>query len=36
MWNGLPPQSMPEEYYCMLDGVVIYDTTLFNDKLREW
>jgi len=25
-----------EEFYRMLDGVVIDDTKLFNDKLREW
>lgn len=25
-----------EEFYRMLDGVVIDDTDLFNDKLREW
>ena len=25
-----------EEFYRMLDGVVIDDTALFNDKLQEW
>jgi transposase InsO family protein len=25
-----------EEFYRMLDGVVIDDTRMFNDKLREW
>jgi hypothetical protein len=25
-----------EEFYRMLDGVVIDDTQLFNDKLQEW
>jgi hypothetical protein len=25
-----------EEFYRLLDGVVIDDTNLFNDKLREW
>jgi transposase InsO family protein len=25
-----------EEFYRLLDGVVIDDTKLFNDKLREW
>ena len=25
-----------EEFYRMLDGVVIDDTELFNDKLQEW
>lgn len=25
-----------EEFYRMLDGVVIDDTGVFNDKLREW
>jgi transposase InsO family protein len=25
-----------EEFYRMLDGVVIDDTAMFNDKLREW
>ena len=25
-----------EEFYQLLDGVVIDDTKLFNDKLREW
>ena len=25
-----------EEFYRMLDGVVIDDTNLFNDKLQEW
>jgi len=25
-----------EEFYAMLDGVVIDDTELFNDKLQEW
>ena len=25
-----------EEFYWMLDGVVIDDTELFNDRLKEW
>ncbi|GLY85967.1 integrase core domain-containing protein [Actinoallomurus iriomotensis] len=25
-----------EEFYRMLDGAVIDDTGVFNDKLREW
>lgn len=25
-----------EEFYRMLEGVVIDDTDLFNEKLREW
>ena len=25
-----------EEFYQLLDGVVIDDTKVFNDKLREW
>jgi transposase InsO family protein len=25
-----------EEFYRLLDGVVIDDTNLFNDKLRDW
>lgn len=25
-----------EEFYRMLDGVVIDDTELFNDRLQEW
>ena len=25
-----------EEFYQLLDGVVIDDTEVFNDKLREW
>ena len=25
-----------EEFYRLLDGVVIDDANLFNDKLREW
>lgn len=25
-----------EEFYRMLNGVVIDDTNLFNEKLREW
>jgi transposase InsO family protein len=25
-----------EEFYRLLDGIVIDDTTLFNEKLREW
>jgi transposase InsO family protein len=25
-----------EEFYQLLDGVVIDDTQVFNDKLREW
>ncbi len=25
-----------EEFYRMLNGVVIYDTNLFNEKLIEW
>lgn len=25
-----------EEFYRMLDGVVIDDTDLFNDKLQQW
>ena len=25
-----------EEFYRMLNGVVIYDTNLFNDKLIDW
>ena len=25
-----------EEFYRLLDGVVIDDAKLFNDKLREW
>jgi transposase InsO family protein len=28
--------SDAEEFYRLLDGVVIDDTKLFNDKLREW
>jgi hypothetical protein len=27
---------MGEEFYRLLDGVVIDDTHLFNDKLQEW
>jgi transposase InsO family protein len=25
-----------EEFYRLLDGVIIDDTHLFNDKLQEW
>jgi transposase InsO family protein len=25
-----------DEFYRILDGVMIDDATLFNDKLREW
>ena len=25
-----------EEFYQLLDGVIIDDTQVFNDKLREW
>jgi hypothetical protein len=27
---------MGEEFYRLLDGVIIDDTHLFNDKLQEW
>ena len=27
---------MGEEFYRLLDGVIIDDTKLFNDKLQEW
>ena len=30
------PRIDAEEFYRMLDGVVIDDTELFNDKLQEW
>jgi transposase InsO family protein len=29
-------RSDAEEFYQLLDGVVIDDTEVFNDKLREW
>jgi transposase InsO family protein len=37
--NGTVERShriVAEEFYRLLDGVVIDDTKVFNDKLREW
>lgn len=40
--SGVAPESVDtdrideEEFYRMLDGMVIDDTELFNDKLQEW
>ena len=37
-WQGrtLSPRSMGEEFYRLLEGVIIDDMHLFNDKLQEW
>jgi hypothetical protein len=34
-WNALTA-STGEEFYRLLDGAIIDDTNLFNDKLQEW
>ena len=39
MYTSGPPEGRPtadaEEFYRMLEGVVIDDTELFNDRLQE-
>jgi transposase InsO family protein len=35
--TGLMKRSFDEEeFYCLLDGVIINDTNFFNEKVREW